>query len=675
MKFINVIQIFGLIILISCQIDEEEKTNKKPIERDLSTNNIPVITIDTDGDYITDSQEEENKTNPFIADIPRLLFRDQINTSISLKLNSKEIGGTQFVNVNLQDAINDKRVVLKDYLLFESFKQLNGELDGSSWQFDDRYLNLVSVSNLNFEDSIRKSFEIKQYIDQNYRLVQESGELLLNYLLDISKIKKVEKVESIDINLYVKNNKGMLKRVETKRASRSHGVPLIIDSDNIAEQNLNERLKLNYNNLSPQVIKDLIKKESEAYISIGNYNILMPGQKTIAFRSLVKEILKKTARIIFSTEQGIEVLYLSPKMLEENNSLLSYIEKLKGDIQIDSSEKLISIGESKTEVFGPIDLYNVPTDYLNKKVWTFIAEDKASLYKPLQLSKTYVFVFSTLGDLVNAHKGAMKIGEVKQLGGQDQSYTILKNLKVNDEITLTISNPTINTYQLKEYVENVGQWNLQRYCSQTKTVCTQSRKKCTQWDVMSIPITNFGKKEQLIHVRGDGRVCTNWVNRCIRSKQVCTAYAHRKVDINQCQITYLEYKEDRAAIPVPKTLSDEHVNRVALKIYNNRSVALNSLLLDNAAPILLRYLDGRDAKLVARIKIADDVYEELINNQLTVVVDQIPNIEVTSGYVKDTCNKQHHDNFSTERFSHTFISTPLFDTEWALSGYPRSEWK
>ena len=648
-------------------------------EQGLSSAKVGTITInvskaqDSDGDLLPDLLELESGKNPFISNLSRLELTGESHLKTSFNLNHPGNGSTRSINLSSIKDQSDSSLALREYLLCEAYKKHQGVLDNVPWSFDDRFLHLFKLSNWQFADQIKKMFEIEDLVQEMFEFAENSGEVNFSHRFGLANNPGIKEIENVSINLFVFD--GGLKSLGTQKSTTHDGSSTVL---NLVDGLSNEEetlFSLSYKKLSPYVTSSVVKNSLGLYASVADYQINYLNNKSILYKDLLKNVYSKTARIIISTENETNIYYVSPKLFTTNNSIIECLNKLKKPVEIDSSEQILSIANYKTDHLGPIDLYQVPLNLLNKKLWTYLSQDKTSLLDPIVVGKTYAFVFSTISQLAAAKNEVRELDATQKVGliaGQTTpiKHQVIKNLKAGDEITLTIKNPTVNKYRVQDYTKLVSHWDLEHYCSRNETVCTKEEKTCIHWT----PMLWTPSEQKSRGGSGDGRVCEKWKVRCIKNEQVCREYADRPTNVSNCDVLYQSYEEQRVPVSFSEDSVGEFVDRIVILGKNGNYFHINELLADNTEPVVVESLGGSKSKYVARLKINSDVYKALASNGLVVSVEQIEATSEAAGYIEDNC-RPLHESFSKQTTDHKFISEPHFDISWTIAGNPRKRWK
>ena len=628
--------------------------------------------IDSDGDLITDIQEKADGTDPYVANIPLVSLDGDFTSNISLKIKNPTNGEIKSTGL-VSDLSSSGNSPLRRYLEYTSFQQYIGELGSISWNFDSRFLYLTLLSNWDTADRERKRFNIQQYIRNHHKFVDESGEFKLTYGFDLAKVQSVSRIDSLSVGICTLD-RILLQPVGVTRSVLQNGRNTTLEfGDHSPEFHAN--LPLAINKLAPHVIGDIISNGNELVGTIENFHLTLESGVQTNFKDLIKNIYKKTARIIVSKPDKTDVHYVSPHIVSADDSLLSVLKKLGPTIQLDDSGTILSIGPYTTQFVESIDIYNIPLSYLDKGRWLFFSETKSGLKDSIEASKTYVFSYVTPRQMAYMHRKQKGLGNLKKLGilGPNRlpkPHTIFKNVRVGDEITVRITTPTVSQYKITNYTSQVSRWDLERYISNTTTVCTKYGKgRCLEFVPM---LHNPDTKLNRGYAIGAGN-CVKWEQKCLKQEERHT-YDTRRINQNRCNINYRRYEESRVNLSITDSVSSQYFNRIIVQGEPGHYWSLSELLPSGFNPIVLKDLDMNNVAIISKLKISSDVFEQLPMGQLTLTVQAEDPIVEGIGYVSNNCSG-NHDSFDRSQGKKTFISEPHFDMELTLEGNPRRVWR
>lgn len=437
-----------LALLSGCSVKKDAMT---PSASDTSTTSVTNVTsdssglgiiIDTDSDGIPDAVEITRKTNPLIADIPRIginlvseislsgVFREEANSlrdeSIILKQVFNEIQGERAGDVDFLKVLR-RKVVKNQYTHLRNIQAekedviINEDLRTSILsRWDDKLFYPVADSLLKIEN----------------KQSNPSGKYNANVKLKITNAAHVTQISNINLKSIYYNFKNMeeseiYNQFLLKQNGSKEKIELFGKDEFIPAPEYN----LFANELETSQLADKIMNRNEVGLKFVSYDYLSSGIQ-LNYSEVISNVLNNNAKIIFSNGKVTEVHFVAP-----SSSLKGALEMLGKKLDIDKNGDVLSIDGIETNAIYPVDLDVIKNDDLERGIWSIYGESD-NLSAELKPQGIYIVSYSNIADLLEVSRRDYEHYPVSDT--QDKIF--LKKIYKNDEVIIQVSSIFKNEY-------------------------------------------------------------------------------------------------------------------------------------------------------------------------------------------------------------------------------------
>jgi hypothetical protein len=299
------------------------------------------INIDSDGDFITDLDELENGTNPFIANIPRVIpaMYQDVNLSISYKKNNK-IYGLNLLELEGHYKADDyirKKIIHNYYKKTEVKLSLSDfySLSFPSWSHGNYYPFLHHLETI-YNNSL--TYERKAVFQTKFKIRLQND-------LPIKKIDGLKISQSI-----VRQDDYELMTLNKARLS--------LFNDYIEEINYQDNYTYPFElkiqgktSVTTDFMNDLRQNEM-LVLQTQDFKLYYENGKEIFFHELVSDIKKKTIQIIISSPSRTEQFFITPEI-----SIKEFLLNYDSNFILSDSNDLIHLGEWRNSTSNLLNNY------------------------------------------------------------------------------------------------------------------------------------------------------------------------------------------------------------------------------------------------------------------------------------------------------------------------------
>ena len=355
-----------LILTVSCSFKPKEKGD---INQQLGLK----AQLDSDGDLISNSDEESMGTNPLIADLP--LVKSSFVQSYKVTVNYLEEGEEkEFIIDTSKEQDNPHfKYRVGDILIKESNQKLSAKIAKfSSHSYGDyKEHDLTWVNYPEAQTAYHQSLVAKYgYVFDKFEIVNVSLEITSSVELDEeSKFNEIENLE-LGYRFYNYETQEYESLAESK-------------VERVFSKGIIEKVRTTIDTINPRLIYENLFKKGEFVLSeIVNYQI--PKLNT-DYKSLLRSIRLKTVPVIYTTPLETKVYYVSlykkrfnyilstifdSKYTIENNDLVS-INQFHNNLGSYENLKDLKSVTKKGKWFvltSKLDKHYLSHDYSNKDI-------------------------------------------------------------------------------------------------------------------------------------------------------------------------------------------------------------------------------------------------------------------------------------------------------------------
>ncbi len=631
--------------------------------------------IDSDGDWISDADEIESGSDPYIANIPVINVKENLAGQIQFNVDVAEGERNQVIALESDQDRSIENDIFRRYLLREAAIRASSGNTELSWQLDKRFQNLIPVNSWNFAKRFATETAIDDYVAQKAQFVSHSGKINLSYQLEPEAHPAFLSATDFALSLYSLNSAFKLSRIGTQLAISEAGKNIELNLGEGVDANTSERLlRLGYLNLSPFLMNNIIKNDDQIYVSIDSTKFKLKDGRELLSASYFNGINSKTARVIVSTPDETTTYHVAVGINGVSDYLEQFVVRLKKNVASDADGSIIKIGDYESDLRLPFDFINVTKENLERKLWIILSNDGLGLESPLIEGESYAVVYASVLDLLGALKEKKTILTSKTLLHKENAPThfSLGKVKAGDVLTLKFSGKQ-KQYGVQARIMPMQTWRWSSDCNSCglygltcnggqnglytivyKKYLWESFNECAPASQDAPP--NFPVAGGTIggHSLGCGDV------------YMCFRRATRRHDAN-CTANYLDkvIVED-APLPIYEDLSNYRLNLIiGKKSYDLDSAKEKHLIADQS--FLKRGIIQFEVETNDILNIEEDAFLEILPDE---------NQNATSyGFVSDNC--AWPDKTPVDTTKHQFFAGKIqeYSIDLSVEGIPRSLWE
>lgn len=447
---------FLLIINISCEKKVQKNFHYRyPAPKEFDTVDTAItgdteeivqeeevnINIDSDGDFITDLDELENGTNPFIANIPRVFpaVYQNVNLSISYKQNNKIYG----LNILELEGSHKPYHYIRQKIIHNFFKKTEVKLNIAdfyslsfpSWSHESYYPFLHNLENIYNNSSI---YERKTEIKTKFKIKLQN---------DLP-IKKIDGLK-ISQSLVRQDNYDLMTLSKTR---------LSLFNDHIEEIDYQDNyiypfdLKILGETSVTTGFMNGLKQSEMLVLQTQDFKLYYENGRNIFFHELVSDIKKKTIEVIISTPLRTEQFFITSEI-----SIKEFLLNYYSDFVLSDSGDLIQLGEWRNSTSNLLNNYLLTKKERKYGKWEILLGSLGVN----TIGQTVLIAYITKGELEDiAGKPIVK----NKLNIKSKNKRFLGTVNDNSKIRLKISGINKQNGYGEIYRKNIEATWEERHC-------------------------------------------------------------------------------------------------------------------------------------------------------------------------------------------------------------------
>ncbi len=630
--------------------------------------------IDSDGDWISDADELDSGTDPYIANLPEIKIRENISALAQFNIALSQEERNQLITIESDKERDQENNLLRKYLVREAATFANTGGMELSWQMDKRFLNLVQISGWNFSKRFATEATVDEYLLNKGELAAHSGQINLFYQLEADSHPAFLSSTDFALTLYSLNDAFKLTKIGTQLATSQAGKNidlLLSNADTNASESL---LQLSYAKLSPFQINSIIKNDTPLYATIDSFKLKLQNERVISSNNYFDGINAKTARVIISTPDETATYNVTTQIDRVSDNLHQFLLYQFKNVLLDADNTIVKIGDIESELRLPFDFTNVSKSNLEKKLWLILSDDGLGLDSPLDAGKTYAVICASVSELLEGLKEKKSIFVKKGLTHQEDATTRINlgKVKAGDVFTLRFSGRQkkygvqsrslpMQTWHWSSDCKSCGLYGLScgggqngLYTAIYKKYLWESFGECAPAGQDAPPSFPVGGGTIGGHAFGCGDVymCFNRITR--RHDAACVA-------------TYLDKTlEKESPLPFFEDLSNYRINlMIGNKTYNLDSAKEKVLLADQ------NFLK----RGIVQFEIID---EDILNIEENAFLEVFPSESRTAkkyGFVSDNCAWKDKTSVDTKDYQFFDQEIQEYIVDLTIEGIPRTLWE
>lgn len=420
--------ISSIVVIVfssACSFSNKDQTQSKG-ETSTQIETMNVKEVDSDGDFITDSQETELGRNPVIANLPVITSKFLQNYKINIssdnistgeKLKKEIIANTDKTSPDFKYRVGKR--LIKEKTLKKAAE--NSRFSSHTWgKMSDYEFNWNKYPEIDPEVFHKAALEIRPVLNEQ----QYNARISINFKNSI-KLKKntsFSNIKNIKVNFYYYDYENeSFETIKTQTITRTFNAGVV------------EQFETKLDNVPLKLLSDNYFKKGEFIFSeIVDYEI--PELKT-TYSKLINSIKSKTISVAFNTPLESTTYYVSTNQKRVSfNKILKTIFKDNFKIKED---KLTKIGQFENSLENYKDLNDLASKDKKGNWFVLTTQINEHYLDYLYANDDKISIIYALGSEL-ARQNNNKVYSYSSLETSEGNYRLVKLGKADKNSTLSI---------------------------------------------------------------------------------------------------------------------------------------------------------------------------------------------------------------------------------------------
>ena len=483
-----VVAIVVLVFMCSCAFKSEDANESKKPDIGAGLETLSSSTLDSDYDGIPDDIDKR----VMVADYPKINVVSVEYVGIGVRQDALvkseyELMLEDKAQENERESLN-RNQLLRRAIVREHFAKIAGRGISNPRSLEE-YENSTVVSK--WKDI--PFYTAREKISGLSDLAGNAGKYITRIKIGIDSPSGINKVCKVlyELGLYSQHAHDIIGSDYDFIKDKNHNVKCfdVVPGEKNISQNAHI---LHRQNLETNTIKNSINDRQEAAIVLDDFYYYR-GETRYSYKDQVKLFSSKLAKIIISTPEKTDVLFIAP-----GKTLKGSLEEIGYKPVTDDEGQLISIDDRYSNLSRDVDYVKPTEDQLIMGVWS-VHNDSTSMTDVVEAGQEHIISYATVKEMIESDK-------IKKILKYESSFVRTKrfsvgNLRENDNIELHLRSGVQHSVTLVPKSETV--W------LKVKRGGVTAKMKCSySWNVYGfnthIPV-NFLKKSGVELIDGHGK--------------------------------------------------------------------------------------------------------------------------------------------------------------------------